>query len=29
VTRIRSHLAGRRPGDLHVNSLVGPANQSA
>jgi uncharacterized protein (UPF0276 family) len=29
VTRIRSHLAGRRAGDLHVNPLIAPADQSA
>ena len=28
VARIRSHLAGRRAGDLHVNSLIAAANQS-
>ena len=29
VTRIRSYLAGRRAGDLHVDSIIAPANQSA
>jgi uncharacterized protein (UPF0276 family) len=29
VTRIRSHLAGRRAGGLHVDSLIAPASQSA
>jgi uncharacterized protein (UPF0276 family) len=29
VTRIRSHLAGRRTGDLHVDSLIAPASQPA
>jgi hypothetical protein len=29
VTRIRSHLAGRRAGGRHVDSLIAPASQSA
>ncbi len=29
VARIRSRLAGRRTGDLHVAPLIAPANQSA
>ncbi len=29
VARVRSRLAGRQTGDLHVDTLVAPANQSA